>query len=109
MKSTVSKLFNKFLSPDKQTLSSKEIQTICDKNQADLILTTGGTGFSPRDCTPEATLSISEKLIPGIPEAMRFYWFNITKRAILSRGVAVIRKQTLIVLNRLSVCPARSV
>jgi len=62
-----------------------------------LILTTGGTGFSPRDNTPEATLAVLEKSAPGISEAIRFYGLQKTPRAMLSRAVAGIRKQTLIV------------
>ena len=62
-----------------------------------MILTTGGTGFSIRDCMPEATLSVSERVVPGIPEAMRAYSMQFTKRAMLSRAAAGIRKQTLIV------------
>lgn len=70
---------------------------LCDEGRADLILTTGGTGFSPRDCTPEATLAAGEKTVPGIAEAMRMASLKITPRAMLSRGVSVIRKQTLII------------
>ena len=62
-----------------------------------LILTTGGTGFAPRDVTPEATLSVVERQTPGIPEAMRAASMRITPRAMLSRGVAGILKRTLIV------------
>ena len=85
------------LLPDEKELLSKEMAKICDENQADLLLTTGGTGFSPRDCMPEATLAISERMVPGIPEAMRAYSMQFTKRAMLSRAAAGIRKQTLIV------------
>ena len=70
---------------------------ICDRHTADLILTTGGTGFSERDLTPEATLEAAERLAPGISEAMRLESLKITKRAMLSRGVSVIRKRTLII------------
>ena len=63
----------------------------------DLILTTGGTGFSPRDVMPEATLAVTERVVPGIPEAMRAYSLQFTGRAMLSRAAAGIRKQTLIV------------
>ena len=70
---------------------------ICDRHTADLILTTGGTGFSERDLTPEATLKAAERLAPGISEAMRLESLKITKRAMLSRGVSVIRKRTLII------------
>ena len=83
--------------PDDRTLLADEMRTICDKGKADLILTTGGTGFSPRDWTPEATLDVAERLVPGIPEAMRYASLQITKRAMLSRAVAGICKQTLII------------
>lgn len=83
--------------PDDRNQLAETMKQICDQHQADLLLTTGGTGFSPRDCTPEATLDIAEKLVPGIPEAIRAYSLQITKRAMLSRAVAVIRKQTLII------------
>jgi molybdenum cofactor synthesis domain-containing protein len=85
------------LLPDEKDLISSEMKKICDENIADLILTTGGTGFSPRDCMPEATLAIGEKIVPGIPEAMRAYSMQFTKRAMLSRAAAVIRKSTLII------------
>ncbi|AQR95443.1 MULTISPECIES: MogA/MoaB family molybdenum cofactor biosynthesis protein [Clostridium] len=85
------------LLPDEKDLISAEMKKICDENIADLILTTGGTGFSPRDCMPEATLAIGEKIVPGIPEAMRAYSMQFTKRAMLSRAAAVIRKSTLII------------
>ena len=64
---------------------------------AELILTTGGTGFSERDVMPEATEDIIERRVPGIPEAMRAYSMTITKRAMLSRASAGIRKKTLII------------
>jgi molybdenum cofactor synthesis domain-containing protein len=83
--------------PDEQELLEKEMKRICDENTADLILTTGGTGFSPRDRTPEATMAAAERLVPGIPEAMRMQSMNITKRTMLSRAVAAIRGKTLIV------------
>ena len=76
---------------------ASEMKQLCDEAKADLILTTGGTGFSPRDWTPEATLDVVERLVPGIPEAMRFASLQITKRAMLSRAVAGICKQTLII------------
>ena len=70
---------------------------LADKGIAELIVTTGGTGFSPRDCMPEATKDIIEREVPGIPEAMRAYSMTITPRAMLSRAAAGIRKGTLIV------------
>jgi molybdenum cofactor synthesis domain-containing protein len=68
-----------------------------DNESADVILITGGTGFAPRDITPEATRSVVEKLTPGIDEAMRSASLRITPHAMLSRGVSGIRKRTLIV------------
>ena len=68
---------------DKEMLK-KRMAEIADKGEAELILTTGGTGFSPRDVMPEATEEICERRVPGIPEAMRAYSMTITKRAMLS-------------------------
>ncbi|MDR1100269.1 MAG: MogA/MoaB family molybdenum cofactor biosynthesis protein [Treponema sp.] len=85
------------LLPDEQPLLEDEMKRIADNGLADLILTTGGTGFSPRDRTPEATLAVAERLVPGIAEAMRAHSLGITKRAMLSRGTAAIRKKTLII------------
>ena len=70
---------------------------IADRGLAELILTTGGTGFSQRDVTPEATEDVIERRVPGIPEAMRAFSLTITKRAMLSRATSGIRKGTLIV------------
>jgi len=66
-------------------------------NKVDIIITTGGTGLSPRDVTPEATSEVIEKEVPGIAEAIRLYGLSITKRAMLSRLVAGIRGRTLII------------
>jgi len=85
------------LLPDEKIEIENELKRICDNNLADLILTTGGTGLSPRDCMPEATTAIAERLVPGIAEAMRSSSMVITKRAMLSRAVAAIRKSTLII------------
>ena len=85
------------LLPDEQNLIEEELRRIADLDEAELVLTTGGTGFSPRDTTPEATLAVAERLVPGIAEAMRLNGLNFTKRAMLSRAVSVIRKQTLII------------
>ena len=76
---------------------SERMAEIADSGTAELILTTGGTGFSPRDITPEATEDIIDRRVPGIPEAMRAYSMTITKRAMLSRSTAGIRKKTLII------------
>ena len=73
------------------------MKRLADSHIVDLVLTTGGTGFSENDVTPEATLDIVERQVPGIPEAMRAYSMQFTKRAMLSRAAAGIRKKTLIV------------
>lgn len=78
--------------PDDREMLAKRMAEIADANGAELILTTGGTGFSPRDVMPEATEDIIERRVPGIPEAMRAYSMTITKRAMLSRATAGIRK-----------------
>ena len=85
------------LLPDDRKMLAMEMSEIADKNLADLILTTGGTGFSARDCMPEATEDITERAVPGIPEAMRGYSMQITPRAMLSRAAAGIRNRSLIV------------
>ena len=85
------------LLPDGLELLSSELKRLCDNDLADLILTTGGTGFSPTDLTPEATLAVTERPAPGIAEAMRWQSLQITPRAMLSRAAAGIRKGTLIV------------
>lgn len=85
------------LLPDDRHMLASELRRLCDNGLTDLILTTGGTGFSPTDQTPEATLDVAERLAPGIPEAMRWYSLQITPRAMLSRAAAGIRKKTLIV------------
>ena len=85
------------LLPDGLEPLSSELKRLCDNDLADLVLTTGGTGFSPRDLTPEATLSVVERPTPGIAEAMRWQSLQITPRAMLSRGLAGIRKGTLMV------------
>lgn len=83
--------------PDDRAMLSRRMAEIADENQAELILTTGGTGFSPRDVMPEATEDITERKVPGISEAIRAYSMTITKRAMLSRGASAIRGQSLIV------------
>lgn len=83
--------------PDERHEISKEIINMCDNLKLDLIFTTGGTGFSPRDWTPEATLDVIDRQAQGISEAMRYYSLQITPRAMLSRGVSGIRGETLII------------
>jgi molybdopterin adenylyltransferase len=83
--------------PDEPDLIAAQLTAWSDEANLDLILTTGGTGLSPRDTTPEATLSVAQRLVPGISEAMRAAGLAITPHAMLSRGVAVIRGRTLII------------
>ena len=73
------------------------LKTIADSHAADLILTTGGTGVGPRDITPEATLSVAERMIPGFAEQMRAEGMKKTPRAVMSRAVAGIRGQTFLI------------
>ena len=83
--------------PDEQPMIEAELKRHADELGASLILTSGGTGFSKRDVTPEATLAVCERLAPGIPEAMRAYCLNITNRAMLSRAQAGLYHDSLIV------------
>lgn len=79
----------------------KEIQNaliyLSDEIKADVVFTTGGTGFAPRDITPEATKAVIEREVPGIPEAIRYESLKITKNAMLSRATAGIRGKSLII------------
>ena len=83
--------------PDDEDKLYNEIVYMSDVLKVDLVLTTGGTGFSERDVTPEATLRASHRLAPGVCEAIRSYSLKITPRAMLSRAVSAIRNKTLIV------------
>jgi len=83
--------------PDEGKQIEEELIRFSEGRQVDLVLTSGGTGFSSRDVTPEATMAVASRMVPGIAEAMRAYSMQITKRAMLSRGVAAIRGRTLIV------------
>ena len=85
------------LLPDEQAMIEEELIRLADLEKCDLVLTTGGTGFSLRDVTPEATLAVCDRNAPGIAEAIRAYSMTITKRAMLSRGASAIRGQSLIV------------
>lgn len=82
---------------DDQKVIEEALVTLSSNRQVDLILTTGGTGFSKRDNAPEATLAIADKLAPGIAEAIRYNSLQITGRAMLSRGVSVIRGGSVII------------
>lgn len=90
-------VIEQLLLPDDQARLERELIRLCDQRQPDLILTTGGTGFSQRDITPEATLAVAQRHVPGIAEAIRAASMQITKRAMLSRAVSVIRGKTLII------------
>ncbi len=83
--------------PDDLDTISQTLIDLADHGGVELVLTTGGTGFSPRDNTPEATLDVVERTVPGIPEAMRLESLKKTSRAMLSRAVAGIRHKTLII------------
>ena len=83
--------------PDEQPEIEAALCRVADARMAELLVTTGGTGFAPRDVTPEATLAVCERLTPGIPEAMRYASMQMTNRAMLSRAQAGIRKATLII------------
>lgn len=82
--------------PDEQAQIEAALRQMADDGDIQLLVTTGGTGFAPRDVTPEATLAVCDRLTPGIPEAMRYASMQITGRAMLSRAQAGIRKGTLI-------------
>lgn len=86
-----------FILPDEPELLEKELIRLADESRVDLVLTSGGTGFSLRDRTPEATMAVADRNAPGIAEYIRMCSAQITDRAMLSRGVSVIRKGTLII------------
>ena len=83
--------------PDEQAQIEEKLREIADSGNIQLLVTTGGTGFAPRDVTPEATLAVCERMTPGIPEAMRYASLRVTSRAMLSRAQAGIRKGALII------------
>jgi len=83
--------------PDELSAIKQLLSTLCIEGQADLILTTGGTGFSPRDITPEATLSVIDRHAPGLAEAMRAESIKQNPHAMLSRAVTGICQNTLII------------
>ena len=83
--------------PDNRAMLERQLIRLADQRQVNLILTSGGTGFSERDVTPEATMHVATRNAPGIAEAIRAGSMQITRRAMLSREVSVIRNQTLII------------
>lgn len=82
---------------DDRSLLAETLVDFVDNKKYELVLTTGGTGFSSRDVTPESTQDIIDKMAPGISEAIRFYSLQKTPKAMLSRGVSGIRKNSLII------------
>ena len=85
------------LLPDEPEMLKRALCNLADRRQADLVVTSGGTGFSQRDRTPEATMAVADRNAPGIAEYIRMKSMEITDRAMLGRGVSVIRKGTLII------------
>ena len=85
------------LIPDEPETLKRQLIRLADQRQVNVIFTTGGTGFSPRDLTPEATIEVCDRLTPGISEAIRAYSMTKTPKAMLSRAAAGMRKQTLII------------
>ena len=83
--------------PDEADLIKEKLLHYCDTLGVDLVFTTGGTGFSGRDVTPEATVQVIKKNIPGLPELMRMEGLKKTKKAVLSRGICGIRGNTIII------------
>jgi len=83
--------------PDEKKVISSKLAEWADEGSIDVILTTGGTGLAPRDVTPEATISIVDKIVPGLTEVMRIQTFAKTPFAMLSRAVAGVRKNCLII------------
>ncbi|MCD8212378.1 MAG: MogA/MoaB family molybdenum cofactor biosynthesis protein [Oscillospiraceae bacterium] len=83
--------------PDESDQIQAELKSCADEKKVALVLTTGGTGFSPRDVTPDATLAVIQRHVPGIPEAMRAESLRITPKGCLSRSEAGIRGLTLII------------
>jgi molybdopterin adenylyltransferase len=85
------------LIPDEETVISRTLKELCDREGCHLVLTTGGTGPAPRDVTPEATLAVADREMPGFGEQMRQISLHFVPTAILSRQVGVIRGKTLII------------
>lgn len=91
------KVIRQVILPDEQDLLAEEMKNMADNLDVELVFTTGGTGFSKRDVTPEATEEVCERMAPGITEAIRYFSLQITPRAMLSRATAGIRNNTLII------------
>ena len=93
----LSSVYEYRLVPDDMKMIAEALKDLADNTGADVIFTTGGTGFAPRDVTPEATRDVIEKEVPGISEAVRARSLEITDRAMLSRAISGIRGKTLII------------
>lgn len=91
------KIVNCDIVSDEEKLIKQKLIEYCDNLKVDFIFTTGGTGLSPRDVTPEATIAVADKLVPGISEYIRAQSLKHTRKAVLSRAVSVIRKNTIII------------
>ena len=91
------RLLERVMLPDDRPSIEHELKRLCDDEITDLVVTTGGTGLSPRDVTPEATLAVVDRQIPGMAEAMRAAGLAITPRAMLSRAVCGMRGQSIII------------
>jgi len=87
----------KRIAADDHKTIADELKDFCDNQAVDVVFTTGGTGFGPRDVTPEATIAVCEKLVPGLGELMRLKSLEKTPNAVLSRATAGIRRNTLII------------
>ena len=87
----------KAIVPDDRRAIAAALKRFCDEQGVELVLTTGGTGLGPRDVTPEATASVCERMAPGLSEILRSEGFKRSRNAVLSRGVAGTRKNTLVI------------
>ena len=85
------------ITSDDQSSLRSQLRTLCDSGHVDILLTTGGTGLGPRDITPEATLDVADRVIPGLAEEIRRKGVESTPTAILSRGVAILRHKTIVI------------
>jgi molybdopterin adenylyltransferase len=83
--------------PDESATIREHLRTIADSGHVDVLFTTGGTGIGPRDYTPEATVAVADRIVPGIAEEMRRKGMEKTPTAVLSRAVAAVRSHTIIV------------
>lgn len=88
---------SRMIVPDERKAIANAIEDACDRFHADIVITCGGTGLSPRDVTPEATQDVCERMVPGIAEGMRAYSMQFTDRAMLSRAVCMQRGDALVI------------